>query len=141
MTETVAQTESEPRTPACEDCGSALEGADLGRDMCSGCDRRRKNATLFDVLAKIVGYNELARQAPTLNEKVYCRIARQHAYERYVELGGKIKLTEEDEVLVTLGSERPFILLREKDIGQMRAAVAAWDAEHPTEPVKGTSSP
>jgi len=56
-----------------------------------------ENASRWYYLALAHGYNELARKAETLGEKVYCRLGRDQAEEAYKQLGGQIERTGESE--------------------------------------------
>lgn len=87
---------------------------------------------LWNEVALVYGYNELAKQAPTLAEKIYFRIARGLAEEEAEKLGTKINSGPQGNVVMEIGQAAPFIILHERDIEGMRAAVAKWDVEHPT---------
>lgn len=72
------------------------------------------------------GYNELAKKAEKLGEKVFCRLARDAAQRASEKLGVKIAI-ERDATILTLGSRMPYIEFTAKDIDMMRAAVADFD--------------
>lgn len=98
-----------------------------------------ENARRWDALARIVGYNELAREAKTLGEKVYLRLARDEARRQYQSLGGEVRDTgPEPEVVV--GTRPPFVVMSAADVELMRAAVAQWDASHGGGGADGTGS-
>ena len=82
-------------------------------------------------LATILGYNELAKTAPTLGEKIYYRLALGRARDRYIKLGGKLEMTKDegDFVLVLDSETRPHINFKATDIELMRQAVAEYDAK------------
>ena len=90
-----------------------------------------ENVKRWDSIALWIGYNELAKQAVTLGERVFCRMARDTWEDEYVKLGGVIdrKTQIAGDVVVTLRERPPHIILREGDIELMRAAVAAFDAK------------
>lgn len=79
----------------------------------------------FDLLALVFGYNELAKTAPSLGEKVYCRLARDAAEAEYRRRGGELIRTDE-EVVVTI-RESPRVTFSVKDIDLMRKAVEEHD--------------
>ena len=87
------------------------------------------NAERWHHLALVYGYNELAKLAETLGEKVFLRIARDHAEAECVRLGANI--TRPDglgPILVTLSETAPYVVFHERDIELMRAAVQTYDA-------------
>ncbi len=86
-----------------------------------------KNAELWDALARLVGYNELARNARTVGEKMYLRLARDEAQKVYESLGGKIDLKATPPEIVVQTSP-PFIALDAEDIDLMREAIRAYEA-------------
>lgn len=85
-----------------------------------------KNAELWDALARLVGYNELARNAKTVGEKMYLQLARDEAQKVYEGLGGKIDLKASPPEIVVQTSP-PFIALDAEDIALMREAIDAFD--------------
>lgn len=81
-------------------------------------------------LALCLGYNELAKMGKQLGDKVYFRLLRQQAQERFIEVGGHGNVfAEESEAIVTIEVSHGFprILFRERDIEMMRDAVHAHD--------------
>lgn len=100
--------------------------------MSQGIDETsEKNAARWDALARLVGYNELARDAKTVGEKLYLRLARDVAEESYVALGGQVKRSETGEEIV-VPTRPPFIILGPDDIELMRKAVVEYDAGNST---------
>ncbi len=96
--------------------------------MSQGIDETsEKNTARWDALARLVGYNELARDAKTVGEKLYLRLARDMAEEAYVALGGQVKRSETSEEIV-VPTRPPFIVLGPDDIELMRRAVIEYDA-------------
>lgn len=80
--------------------------------------------------AYCLGYNELAKQAQSLGEKVFFRLARDSAVKAFVELGGVSPFAEEPTILeLELPDAMPRIKFRAQDIELMRAAVQQWDDE------------
>lgn len=80
------------------------------------------------ILARLVGYNEMAKSALTLGEKVWFRFAVQAAHRELLEAGGKLEITEGETPLMHIGERPPHINLYPRDIELMRAAVKAHDA-------------
>lgn len=78
-------------------------------------------------MAVIIGYNELAKNVTRLGEKIYCRMARDHAEQEYEKEYGEPGLSREGEVIVCTFDCVPAISLTDKDIELMRGAVAAYD--------------
>lgn len=91
-----------------------------------------------NAIAMVIGYNELARTAQTLGERIFFRLARDAAEGVAREMGAQIERTEDPERVVVTLSERPRIELRERDLDLMRAALAA--PQHPA-PQQGTKPP
>ncbi len=78
--------------------------------------------------AMCLGYNELAKIATVLGEKVYWRLARDAAENHFVELGGNKIYKEESSVLeLEIPDAMLRIKFREQDIELMRATLAAHD--------------
>jgi hypothetical protein len=75
----------------------------------------------WDLLAMIFGYNELAKVARTLGEKVFLRMARDAAQRQYESLGGQID-RRDDETICTI-SEFPKVEFSAKDIDLMKKAI------------------
>jgi hypothetical protein len=89
----------------------------------------KAGAERWTAVALCLGYNELAKQAENLGEKVYFRLLRDAAQERFIELGGKTILSPEDPALtLEVGKGMPCVRFRPQDIELMRATVAAHDA-------------
>jgi len=98
----------------------------------SPTEEQTKNAKLFDILAMIVGYNFLCQKAPTLGEKVYCRLVIDRYEKEYIELGEKSPFDRSgDKEILVIDDRRPWIKFRDIDIEKMRECVAKWDEEHP----------
>lgn len=94
-------------------------------------DAQERAANRYHYLASILGYNEAVRRAPTLGEKLYARMAREHFVKLFVEAGGRIE-TKNDagDVVLEAPADRPHLKLYEADIELMRAAIVKWDADH-----------
>jgi len=94
-------------------------------------EHQKRNVDRYHLLALAFGYNELAKAAPTLGEKVYCRLCRDRSREAYEKLGGKLEYREaEDDLVFALeGDERIYVRFKAADIEQMRKAVAEHDAK------------
>jgi hypothetical protein len=88
---------------------------------------KTRRVFMWDALARVLGFNELAREAVTMGEKVYFRMARGFAEEQYALLGGELNKTEESEVVLTISRDGATVVFREFDIELMRAAVADYD--------------
>jgi hypothetical protein len=90
----------------------------------------KKNAERFEMLARLHGYNELARLTTNLGEKVYFRLfCKQIEAELATKYDVTITHTETTGATVlTLGYKPPFIVFTERDIEAMRVAVAEHDA-------------
>jgi hypothetical protein len=87
-----------------------------------------KSAAAWDAIACMHGYNEMAKLAKTLGEKVYCRMACDAACKMATDLGAEIHRTETGgEVLFTISEVSPSVKFRAEDIEGMRAAVLAFD--------------
>jgi hypothetical protein len=85
-----------------------------------------ENAQKWDLLARVVGYNELVKTAETLGEKMYLRLARDSALAKYASLGGQFDV-EQDEPVLIVQTRPPFLVLSDDDMKLMREAVAAHD--------------
>lgn len=82
----------------------------------------------WDAIARMHGYNEMAKQSKTLGEETYCRLARDAACEEAISLGADIRRTEVGgDVLMTVDEIIPSITFRASDIEKMREAVRAFD--------------
>jgi hypothetical protein len=91
-----------------------------------------KNAKVTHLLALILGHNELAKQAVSLGEKMYHRLACEQYAEAVRELDHKFVISESEPKLVTLGTERASVNLYPRDIELMRKAIAEYDAKEKT---------
>lgn len=78
-------------------------------------------------IALVFGFNELAKKASTLNEKVFFRLAREQANEDAKALGVGVQY-ELEKVILQLPGGPPWVRFRASDIELMRAAVARHDA-------------
>lgn len=87
-------------------------------------------AAIWARLAMAFGYNELAGRAETFGEKVYLRLMRDHQLEELQRMGVSVVIDEDKRgpTVLTLPARSPHIRFGEKDIEQMRTAVAAFDA-------------
>lgn len=80
--------------------------------------------------ALTIGFNELAKLHTVLGEKVYFRLLREAAQEKFVESGGNRFITVEDGILtIEVPGGPPHVVFREQDIELMREVVAKHDAE------------
>ena len=95
----------------------------------------QKRADIHHHLALVFGYNELARRAEKLGEKLYFRLARGIALDKLRAIGGTLQV-DEDPIVLTLEAGPPKINLYEKDIEAMRAAVAAFDKSRGAQPLE-----
>ena len=83
----------------------------------------------WSATALCYGFNELAKMAKTLGEKVYFRMARDAAEQRFIELGGQKFITSEAAIAtLDVGLGMPSIAFRPQDIELMRETVAIYDA-------------
>jgi hypothetical protein len=95
-----------------------------------------EDAERFELLARLHGYNEMAKKSEILGEKAYCRIARDHV-ESALESKYGVKITRgtpDEPTLLTLGHTPPYIKFSERDIEMMRRAVADYDTKKVKEP-------
>jgi len=84
---------------------------------------------LWNALARMHGYNEMAKKASSLGERIFCRLARDAACETATALGASITCMRPGPILITLeAAARPRIDLYESDIELMREAVHKFDA-------------
>ncbi len=83
---------------------------------------------LWHTLATIHGFNEMARMATSLGEKVFCRLARNEAEDVYKKLGGQIDRSSLP-VVLTLPCHQPTVELTASDVGLMRKYIADLDAK------------
>jgi hypothetical protein len=84
---------------------------------------------LLGLAALVCGYNELAKQAGTLGERLFFRLMRQKAEEALVARGGE-KVVAEVGTVMTLPS-RPEVPLYEQDVEAMRVLLAEREKEIP----------
>ena len=89
--------------------------------------KQLKDAKLHDLLALMIGHNELAKQAKTLGEKVYHRMASKLAMEEGNKLGMSWTTTQHEETLVTVGTARSGVELYPRDIELMKKAIAEYE--------------
>jgi len=89
-------------------------------------EKRTTHAKQWRAIALCFGYNELARKAKLLGEKVYFRFARDQAEVELMKLGGAINLERDPPVLI-LNEVMPHIQFTEKDIELMRETVKTYD--------------
>lgn len=81
-------------------------------------------------LAMVLGYNEMAKLAAGLGEKVYFRLMRDNALKIFVELGGNADVftTEPAVITIPVGEGMPHIVFRERDVELMREYVREYDS-------------
>jgi hypothetical protein len=85
-----------------------------------------KSHLLFQTVALLLGYNELAKQTDILGEKAYFRLIRGQYEEMLKESGQTIEIIH-DKVILTLGQRPLHVNSLEKDIELMRQTVAEFD--------------
>ncbi len=120
----------------CDRCGPWNDH----RDAWERKDEREADAARWASLALLVGYNELARNAKTLGERVYFRLCRGEAEEDYVARGGRIEIlrqaddevvleipTGEEVIEATVTEAMPRVAFQARDVELMRACVAEHD--------------
>ncbi len=95
-------------------------------------DETLDHAKYWTTLGMVLGYNELAKMAPDLEDKVYFRFARDVALMDHVACGGKPDMfpTEEAVIEIEVDREMPHIVFRERDVQLMRDYIAKYDLEH-----------
>jgi hypothetical protein len=86
-----------------------------------------KEINVWYNLALWWGFNEMAKEAETIQERILCRIAREHALSDLVKLGVEVECGR-DPVVVEMPSKRPWIELTTADYDLMRKALAEHDA-------------
>jgi len=91
-------------------------------------EEQRAACLRWHYVAMCYGYNELAKKAKTLGEKVYCRVARDKAEQDFLDAGGDIGMTRDGTPILTLPDTMPRIEFRESDLELMRAEIARVDA-------------
>jgi hypothetical protein len=95
-------------------------------------DEDKVKHEMWTVMAIALGYNELAKAADVLGEKVWFRLARDNAEAQFIALGGYKVFTDEANALEIQVPGAPFyVKFRKQDIEAMRAVVAAHDAGTP----------
>lgn len=90
-------------------------------------EEQKRQATAMHHEAQSIGFNELAKMAPTLEQKVFYRVAREQAAETARSFGSEIEWVRKATV-GTLRHGSLHICFLESDIEAMREAVAKWDA-------------
>lgn len=80
------------------------------------------------MVAMCIGYNELAKQAKILGEKLYFRILRDQCEDELKALGGDV-IFEREASILTLPDWMPHINFTAKDIELMRTALKAFDED------------
>lgn len=88
---------------------------------------RTKRWSQHTAIALVFGFNELAKKATTLGEKVYFRAARDAANEVAREEGVMVNIAPVNAVLLLPGVP-PRVTFSESDMVLMRAAVNEWFA-------------
>lgn len=99
--------------------------------------KTKDNAKKIHLLAVVVGYNELAKQADVLGDKVWYRLAREDALKRLREAGGELEVTSSDKVVLTLREYPVRLAFTTADIELMRKAVAEYDEANKPSPPPG----
>ncbi len=84
---------------------------------------------ISDLTAMMIGYNEMAKRAKSLGERLFSRLVRDKIAEELGKLGCPVEMKNDSETVVTLRSRPPHIFLYAKDIELMRQAVAEFDAK------------
>jgi hypothetical protein len=84
----------------------------------------------WNLLAMVLGYNQLTKIAPSLGQKLFCRLARDKILAVYEEVvGTKVKVTDEDSVVLTITSTIPHLRLLARDIELMQGFLAEYDSK------------
>lgn len=78
-------------------------------------------------IAAMRGFNEMAREAETLGERVFFRVARADCERRLQEMGIDTNLVH-DATVLRLPYDRPEINFTENDVALMREFLARHDA-------------
>lgn len=90
----------------------------------------QKRIEVWHLSAIVAGYNELVKVVDTIAQKVYCRLIRDQFQDELIAAGGaKITQAETQQPVLVITASGPWIRFYERDIEQMRAAVAKWDAD------------
>lgn len=87
----------------------------------------------LELIASMIGHNELAKKATSLGEKIYHRLVRDFIIEKLRGLGVTVNATSESDTVLAVPFGGVTIELLESDIELMREAIAKWDAAHPKE--------
>lgn len=83
----------------------------------------------WTAVALCYGFNELAKQAKNLGEKVYFRMRRDSAEKLFIELGGQKFITSEPAIAtLDVGLPMPCIEFRAQDIELMKKTIAEFEA-------------
>ena len=82
----------------------------------------------WQATALFIGYNELAKKAEILYDRVYFRLFRDAAEAKMKSLGCETVVEHMKPVIII--ERMPHIKFTEDDIELMRAAVKKWDEEH-----------
>lgn len=107
---------------------AVLHALDAEEKKMSDQAENERRALVHHITATILGFNELATRAETLNEKVYFRMAREASIDALREAGGDIDVTRQPPVL-SLGVPKPYVAFSADDIELMRACVVEHDAK------------
>lgn len=94
----------------------------------------------LQAVATFLGFNELAKLATSLGERVYYRMCRETAKEHAELMGAELGYDDNapgERIVMVLPGYNPTVSFREKDIEEMRAAVSAWDAGRAQPSVEG----
>jgi hypothetical protein len=84
----------------------------------------------WQLIALVYGFNTLAKEAKTLAEKVYFRMARDHAEDELKTKGVGVLANDSSRVLELPESGPPYIRFGERDIELMRETVRKYDEAH-----------
>jgi hypothetical protein len=91
------------------------------------------NAKRIHFLALVLGYNDLAKQATVLGDRVWYRLARENAVKQLCEAGGDIDI-KYDNVILTLYEYPVRLAFTAADIELMRKCIADFDEVNKPEP-------
>ena len=92
-------------------------------------DEALEKHRMHAAVALVLGFNDMAGRAETLGEKVYYRLARDHANDDAKALGVEVSMGHEQPTLLTLPGGPPWVRFRETDIEMMRVCVVEHDAK------------
>jgi hypothetical protein len=85
---------------------------------------------LWSILAQIHGYNQMALQATSLGERIFCRLARDKAESLYEQMSGtKIVHNNDNPTILVLPYSEPKLELKASDVELMRKYVNDFDRE------------